>query len=59
MEAQVVQQALVRYREDVENRQFPSAEFSPYKLADKERSSLIERARDAGFLAAAQELESD
>lgn len=56
---EVVQQALVRYREDVETGQFPSAEFSPYQIADKERSSLIERARAAGFEAAAQELETD
>jgi hypothetical protein len=54
-----VQEALHQYREDVEGRRFPSAQFSPYKIADKERSSLIEQARDAGFEVAAQELEKE
>lgn len=54
---QVVQEALVRYREEVEAREFPSAAFSPYKIKQQHREDLARQAREAGFEAAAAELE--
>ena len=53
----MVQEALVRFREDVESRQFPSAAFSPYSIKQQQRNELVRQARDAGFEAAATALE--
>ncbi len=54
---QVVQEALSAYREEVQAREFPSAAFSPYSIADEERAAAAAAAREAGFAAAADALE--
>lgn len=53
-----MQEALVRYRQDVEARAFPTATHSPYKIARLQREEVVRQARDAGFEAAAVALES-
>lgn len=55
---QAVQQALGQYREEVETRAFPSAAFSPYKIAAEHRQAAAEAARAEGFPAAAAVLEA-
>lgn len=52
----MVQEALTAYREEVEARAFPSAAFSPYRIAESERAAAAAAAREAGFDAAADAL---
>ena len=46
---EVVQAALQQYRAEVTNGEFPSAQFSPYKLAENEAASFAEQLDAAGF----------
>lgn len=50
---QVIQEALVAFREDVTSGGFPSAAFSPYKISDAQRQELVQRLQDEGLVDAA------
>ena len=50
---QVIQEALVAFREDVTSGGFPSAAFSPYKISDAQRQELVQRLQDEGLMDAA------
>ena len=50
---EVVQAALQQYRAEVTNGEFPSAQFSPYKLAENEAAVFAEQLDAAGFSRAA------
>ena len=50
---QVVQEALQAYKSEVSSGAFPSAQFSPYKLAENEAAVFAEQLDAAGFSRAA------
>lgn len=51
---QVIQEALVAFREDVTSGGFPSAAFSPYKMSDDERQDFVQRLQEEGLAEAAE-----
>jgi hypothetical protein len=50
---QVIQSALVQYRQDVEGGTFPSQQYSPYNIPAHEVQSLVEQLRECGMHAEA------
>lgn len=52
----VIADALEKYKEEVATSQFPSEEFSPYKMKTAQREKLAETLHKRGFGAAAEQL---
>lgn len=50
----VIQEALVKYKSEVDKRDFPCAKFSPYKMKSAELEVFLEDLKEAGMEGSAQ-----
>lgn len=50
---QVIQSALMQYRQDVEDKTFPAQQYSPYNIPADEVQELVQQLRDSGMHAEA------
>lgn len=50
---QVIQSALIQYRQDVEEGGFPAQQYSPYNIPAQEVQELVQQLRSAGMHAEA------